>query len=293
MAPILLDLSIVIVNYKTRKLLLGCLASIYSNQVSNSISFECIVIDNASNDGSSEAVSATYPQVRLITNTENHYFSAAYTQGINEAVGRYVLVLNPDMIIEGHTLTQLVRQMDSDPSIGAATTTMHFPTGELQRNGSRFVNFGYLLFQYTFLGKLMPGRLRAYRDWLWYADWDRTTRRDIDVLPGSCIIATRETWLAAGGFNDAMPMYFSDDYLSWSVQKLGKRTVYLVSDGIVHFEGASTQHATRRTLTARSLQLYFHDLLVYTRLRFGPLAQAFLAVMLIPTRIVQHFNARE
>jgi GT2 family glycosyltransferase len=286
------DLSIVIVNYKAKNYLLECLHSLYKTEGATPLTIECIVIDNASRDGSVDAVREQHPQVRLTANSENLYFSRAYTQGLQQASGRYALVLNPDMIVEGDTLAQLVKQMDADPTIGAATTTMHFPNGELQRNGSRFVTFDYLLFQYTFLGNLLPKQLQNYRRWLWYAEWDRTTPHDIDILPGSCIIATRETWQLAGGFNNQMLIYFSDDYVSWTVQrKLGKRTTYLVSDGIIHYEGASTQQKTKRKLTARYLRVYFHDLLVYTRLMFGRAAQGLLLVMVLPTWAVLRLKA--
>jgi len=286
------DLTIVIVNYNTRKLTLDCLDSIYRSASSASapLHIECIVIDNASSDGSVEAIRSQYPQVRVIANAQNAYFSAAYTQGILLAAGRYILAMNPDMSVNGQTLLQLVQQMGADPTIGAATTTMYFPNGTLQRNGSRFVTFDYLLLQYTFWGKLLRRRHRAARDWLWYADWDHMTRRPIDVLPGSCIIAARETWAAVGGFDSRMLMYFSDDYVSQAIQRLGKQTVYLVSDGIVHYEGASSRKA--QAMSARTLRLYLRDLLVYTRLVFGRSAQILLAIMLIPTWIVQRLKAR-
>jgi GT2 family glycosyltransferase len=275
------DLSVVLVNYNTRQLLLGCLASVYQSADRSALRLECIVIDNASADGSLEAVRAQFPQVRLIANPENLYFSAAYTQGVNLAAGRYIVAINSDMLIKGETLVQLVQQMEADPGIGAATTTMFFPDGRLQRNGARFTPYGYLLLNYTFLGKLFPGRLRAFNDWLWYRDWDRCTPRRIDVLPGSCIIAPQAVWQATGGFDARMLMYFSDDYLSRAVQKLGKQTVYLVSDGIVHYEGASAKQ-----MSAWALRTYLRDLLVYTRLVYGRAAQIVLALLLIPTWIV-------
>jgi GT2 family glycosyltransferase len=270
------DLSVVIVNYNTRQLLLDCLASVYRS--ANGIALECIVVDNASSDGAVTAVRECFPHVRLIANPENRYFSAAYNQGVQGATGRYVVVINPDMVVQGHALPKLLRQIEADPTIGAATTTMFFPDGKLQRNGSRFVTFGYLVFRYTFFGKVLPQKLRAYDDWLWYADWDRTTQRDIDVLPGSCIIASKETWSKTRGFDARLPMYFSDDYLSRAVQALGKRTVYLVSDGIIHYEG----YISKR-MKGRTLNLYMHDLLVYTRLVFGRAAQIVLFILLIPT----------
>jgi GT2 family glycosyltransferase len=280
------DLSVVLVNYNTRQLLLDCLASVYQSADRSALRLECIVIDNASADNSPEAVQAQFPQVQLIANSQNRYFSAAYTQGVNLAAGRYVVVINSDMLIKGETLAQLVRQMESDPGIGAATTTMFFPDGRLQRNGARFTPFRYLLLNYTLLGKLFPGRLRAFNDWLWYRDWDRGTRRQIDVLPGSCIIASQEVWQATGGFDARMLMYFSDDYLSRAVQKLGKQTVYLVSDGIVHYEGASAKQ-----MSAWALRTYLRDLLVYTRLVYGRPAQVILAVLLLPTWIAMRLKA--
>lgn len=278
------DLSVVIVNYKTRQLTLDCLASVY--RTADSLNLECVVVDNASYDGLIDVLRVQFPQVKLIANAENRYFSAAYNQGIALGRGRYVIVLNSDMVVQGQALAQLVRQLEADPSIGAATTTMYFADGRLQRNGSQTVTFHYLLFNYTFLGKMFPARKKALDGWLWYADWDRTTRRIVGVLPGSCIIAPKAVWQAVGGFDERMPMYFSDDYLSRAVRKLGKQTVYLVSDGIIHYEGSST-----RRIKARALRLYIHDLLVYTRLVYGRAAQIMLGVLMIPTWIVMRIKA--
>lgn len=278
------DLSVVIVNYKTRQLTLDCLGSVF--RTANGLNLEGIVVDNASDDGLFDVLRVQFPHVKRIANAENRYFSAAYNQGIALARGRYVIVLNSDMVVQGNTLAQLVRQLDADPSIGAATTPLFFADGRLQRNGSQTVTFGYLLLNYTFLGKLFPARKQTLDSWLWYADWDRTTRRAIGVLPGSCIIAPKTVWQAVGSFDERMPMYFSDDYLSRAVRKLGKQTEYLVSDGIIHYEGSSA-----RRIKARALRLYMHDLLVYTRLVFGRAAQITLGVLMIPTWIVLRIKA--
>jgi N-acetylglucosaminyl-diphospho-decaprenol L-rhamnosyltransferase len=283
------DLSLVIVNYKTRDLLLALLESIYDG--ADDLRLECIVLDNASFDGSAQAVAARFPQVRFVQNNTNRYFSAAYTQGIQMAQGAHVLVLNPDMAVRGATLSQLLSALRADPSIGAATTTLYFPDGCLQRNGSRFTTFGYLVLNYTFLSKLyrwfLPRAWQALQDWLWYADWDRRTAREIDVLPGSAIIARRDVWRAAGYFDLRLKMYFSDDYFSRRMQALGLRTLYLPSDGILHYEGGSAKQ-----VSARALTLYLRDLVVYTALVHGRIAAALLALLLVPTWLVQRLKAR-
>ena len=198
------------------------------------------------------------------------------------AHGRYALLLNPDTVILPGTLGQLVAYMDENLQVGAATTTMRFPDGTLQRNGSEGVSYRYLVVHYTWLGKLFPRWRQTVNKELWYDTWDRKSARQVGVLPGSCIIAARETWTTIGGLEARMLMYFSDDYMSWAVRKLGKQTMYMISNGIIHYENAST-----RKVSKRAARLYFHDMLVYTLLRYGRLAQIGLAIVLIPTLIIQ------
>jgi GT2 family glycosyltransferase len=286
----LIDLSIVIVNHNTRQMLLDCLESIYGRP--QGITYEVIVVDNESSDGSVEAVREHYPQVRLIANPVGRYFSAGNNQGIAIAEGRYIFALNPDTLVLGDALSQLVKQMDADPTIGAGTTIQYSPDKQPLPNGSRQVTYGYLLFQYTFLGKLFPARLQAYRDWLWYKGWDRLSQQDVGVLPGSCIIASREVWAAIGGFPEELPIYFSEDYLTARVLQLGKRAVHLVTDGIIHYEGAATFETQTRKLSKRYLNMYLRSLVTYTGMVFGRFRQALLVVMLIPTWIVQRTKAK-
>ncbi|MHB8628247.1 MAG: glycosyltransferase family 2 protein [Aggregatilineales bacterium] len=281
----MIDLSIVIVNYNTRQLLLDSIASI--RQHSANLSIEVIIVDNASTDDSPDAVRAQFPDVKLLANHANQYFSAANNQGIAAAQGRYVLALNPDTLIRGNALRQLVDYMERHETVGAATTTMFFPANTLQRNGSQNVTFEYLVFHYTVIGKLLKSRAQALNTRLWYPEWDRTSEREVGVLPGSAIIAKRAVWLSAGGFHEAMRMYFSDDYLSICIRRHGKKTVFVPTDGITHYENASTRQVSRR-----ALNLYFRDLLAYTRLVFGRPAQIALAILLLPTWLAQWIKSK-
>lgn len=284
-------LSIVIVNYRTAALTRALVESLHA---APTVPFETLVIDNASPDGEAAQLAADlagHPHVRLVANPANTYFSAAYSQGIAAAAGEYILVLNPDMLARGNVIGQLLAAVQRDPDVGAATTNLHHPDGTVQRNGSRFTGFGYLILHYTLIGKvwgaLFPASIRRIEGHLWYADWDRLSAREVDVLPGCCIIAHREVWRQAGAFDARMKMYFSDDYFSRRVQALGKRTEYLITDGLIHYEGASAKQ-----VSAWALRVYLADLLTYTRLVFGPAAWLILGVLLIPTYLVQRLRAR-
>ncbi|MFC1959459.1 glycosyltransferase family 2 protein [Chloroflexota bacterium] len=282
-----IDLSIIIVNYNTRDLLLECLASIYRQ--ADDLTLECIVVDNASADDSVAAVRQEFPQTVVIDRAENAYLAIANNQGVAAAQGRYVLALNPDTVIYGNALSQVVQQMDADPTIGAATTITYFTDGGVQPVCSHFVSYGYLLVNYTFLAKILRQRHQKLNKALWYEGWDRKSAREVDILPGYFILTTKELWEQAGGFPEDMLIYFTDDYISLRVQQLGKKNMYLMSDGLVHYEGAATRDGTtheQKRYRPKSVRIYHSDMLVYTRRVYGRLAQLFFALMLIPTWLV-------
>ena len=108
-----IDVSIVIVNWNTRRLLLDCLASIY--ETIKDLRFEVFVVDNGSTDGSVAAVRQAYPHVKLIENAENRGFAAANNQGLRRMAGRYALLLNSDAVLTDGAVTRLVRFMDAHP----------------------------------------------------------------------------------------------------------------------------------------------------------------------------------
>jgi GT2 family glycosyltransferase len=281
-----LDLSIIIVNYNARPFLLACIESIFASK-DQTLQLECIVIDNVSTDGSVEAVQSKFPEVQVIVNKANTFFSAGNNQGLEQAQGRYILALNPDTVIKGNTLKQLVDYLDNNPEVGAITTSMFFPDGTLQRICARHVTLTYLIYQYSIIGKIFPVKTKQLNDWLWYSEWKRDTSRAVDVIPGSCIAASNDIWHAVQGFNARMRMYFSDDYFSYQVKCLGKQTRYVVSDGIIHYEGQSAKQLSRKMI-----KVYFEDMLVYTKLTMGRGIQMILACLIFPTMVIQYLKAQ-
>ena len=111
-----MDVSIIIINWNTKKLLSDCLRSVYEN--AGDVDYEVIVVDNASTDGSVEMVKRDFPQVILIENVANRGFAAANNQGMAVAKGRYVLLLNSDTLVLDDAIVSTVRFADRHPRAG-------------------------------------------------------------------------------------------------------------------------------------------------------------------------------
>ncbi len=260
-----MHLSIVIVNYNTRDLLRDCLNSL---EKQNGLQFEVIVIDNASVDGSAAMVREHFPNVRLLEQTRNQWFCGGNNIGIEAALGRYVLLLNPDTVVTDGALAQMVTFMDTHPDYAGVTAQMRYPDGTIQRTCSRVPTYRYLLLNHTPLGWLLPQVKRRLAARHWYAEWDRTTDKDIEVMPGSCTLMRREDIK----LDDQLLLYFPEDDLSRRIN--GKRR-FLASAVIMHYEKAATQSwlATR---------VYFQDMLHYVRVHHGITAALLLWLLSRP-----------
>ena len=125
-----MDLSIIIVNYKTEELTTNCLSSVYESHLQE-VDFEVIVVDNASCDGSIEAVERKFPQVSIIKNKENLGFSKANNIGIHKAKGDYILLLNSDTIVEPNTLKKSLYFIKTRPQVGALGCKVLLENGQL------------------------------------------------------------------------------------------------------------------------------------------------------------------
>ena len=268
------DLSIVIVSFNTREILASTLAAVLAE---SSLRLDVHVVDNASDDGSAAMVQARFPTVRLTANLENRFYSAGTNQGLESARGRHILVLNPDAEPAPGTLAAMVTYLDTHPDVGALTPRMCFPDGRVQRNGSQLRSYRQLILEHTPLAILFPRSRRRLRAAFRYAAWDRTSERDVAVLPGSCLMVRREVLDTVGGLDARLRMYFSDDDWCERIAAAGFRVVYAPIGMVVHPEGAS---ASRTPWMAR--RLYFQDMIRYGGKRFGRPAAALLWLLTRP-----------
>ena len=150
------ELSIIILNYNVKDLLINCLDSIFQNK-GQLDHWQVIVVDNASNDGSVEAIKEKYPQVELIENKQNLGFAAGNNVGVKEVKAPVILFLNPDSVIIDHAIQKTLEVLLSDPDIGAITCKVELPDGRMDYSCHRGFPTPWNSFAYfTGLAKMFP-----------------------------------------------------------------------------------------------------------------------------------------
>jgi GT2 family glycosyltransferase len=233
-----MDLSIIIVNYRTRELTLACIASVYASITS--YDFEIILIDNASHDGMIAAANEQFPEVITIANTDNLGFSKANNQGIRIAQGRYVLLLNSDTIVQQDTLQTMLRFMDENPTVGASGCKIVLPDGSLDKACKRGFPTPSASFYYAFgFSKLFPNIPRFNQYQLGYLDPDQSY--PIDSLVGAFMLIRREAIEQVGMLDEEFFMYGEDIDWCYRIKQAGWVNYYYPQTQIVHHKGASSR----------------------------------------------------
>lgn len=234
----LLDVSIIIVNYKTRQLTLDCLASVYASQTS--YHYEVIVIDNASHDSSVEAIRELYPDVQLIANQNNTGFAVANNQGLEVAKGRYILLLNSDTVVQPDTLHTMIYFMDRHPEMGASGCKVILPDGSLDKACKRGFPTPSASFYYAFgISRLFPDRPKFNQYQLGHLSPD--DEYPVDCLVGAFMLVRRETIEQVGGLDETFFMYGEDIDWCYRIKEAGWGIFYYPRTYIVHYKGGSAR----------------------------------------------------
>ena len=240
-----LDLSISIVNWNTRDHLENCLDSVYRN--TEGISFEVIVIDNNSSDGSVEMVKRRFPDARLVDNRENLGFGAAHNQGIRMSNGRHVLILNPDTKLLPGCLRSLLSFLEEHVDVGAVGPKILGPTGLGSLSAMR--NVPTLLtevFELTRLNRRFPKNRIIGRYYMSCSDPD--VAREVPLLSGCCLMIKRSVLDEVGSFDEAFFIFGEDMDLCYRLNKAGWKCWYVPGAGIIHLGGESTKQISTRKI---------------------------------------------
>lgn len=226
------DVSIIIVNWNTKASLRDCLYSVYAETTAK---LEIIVVDNASHDGSPEMVTNEYPDVTLIKNSDNHGFAAANNQGLRIATGRNMLLLNPDTIVKGHAIDQMLKWLESNSDVGCVGCQVW--ENETQIQATCFSDPGPLA---VFLIEMGFHRLsQSFFGWPLYNDWDRKSARDVDVVSGMFMLLPRDVVEKIGLLDPIFFVYSEEADWCRRVRSAGYRCYFNPAARIVHVDGGS------------------------------------------------------
>jgi len=270
------DVSVIIVTYNVREFLAQALDSVAD--ATRGLAVETFVVDNDSADGSAEMVRTQYPDVHLIANEENVGFATANNQAIRRAAGRYLLILNPDTLLQEDTLRELVAYMDAHPNAGAAGCRILNPDGTFAPESRRaFPTPAVAFYRISGLGRLFPASPTFGRYNLTFLPRDKDC--EVDALSGSCMMVRREAVLGgegirgkgqganaeetsgrppsslfplpsspqpAGLLDEDFFMYGEDLDWCYRIQQAGWSIRYTPSTQIVHYKGESTKKGDLR-----------------------------------------------
>jgi GT2 family glycosyltransferase len=235
------DLSIIIVNYNVKEFLQNLIHSIY--KAAQKITFEIIVIDNNSNDGSVEFIREKFPDIKLIANDKNLGFSKANNIGLKEAKGKYLLLINPDTLVREDTFEKMIRFFQDNPETGLAGCKIINPDGSLQLACRRSFPGPWTSFcKVTGLSTLYPKSKLFARYNLTFLDEELTY--EVDAISGSFMMFTREIYEKVGGLDEQFFMYGEDLDFCYRVQKAGYKVYYVHSTQIIHYKGESTRRSS-------------------------------------------------
>jgi len=237
-----MKLSVIIVNYNVKFFLEQCLNSVLKAK-SLSTEIEVIVVDNNSVDGSLEMLSSKFPKVKLIANTKNKGFSAANNQGIQISSGEYVLLLNPDTIVEEDTFSRTIEFMDNTPKAGGLGVKMIDGKGKFLPESKRGLPTPWVAFcKMIGLASVFP-RSRIFNGYhLGFLDKDQV--HQVEILSGAFMLLRKAALDKTGLLDEDFFMYGEDIDLSYRLLQEGYENYYFPNTRIIHYKGESTKKSS-------------------------------------------------
>lgn len=236
-----IQLSVIIVNYNVREFLHQALVSL--RRALTGIRAEIVVVDNASDDGSVEMMRKRFPDIRLIVNKTNVGFARANNQALRRARGSYLLLLNPDTVVQEDTLRVMMQFFDENPHVGLAGCKILNPDGTFQLACRRSFPTPWVAFtRLVGLSKLFPKSRLFGRYNLTYLNPDDTY--EIDAVSGSFMMVRRSVYSAVGGLDEDFFMYGEDIDWCYRIQQAGWKIYYVHATQIIHYKGESTRRSS-------------------------------------------------
>lgn len=253
------DVSIVIISWKMRELLKVCLDSIY--RFSAGVQIEIIVVDNNSQDGTSELIEKEYKEITLVKNPVNRGVAPARNQGIKLAKGSYILILDADMELKENSIEQMFTFMERNSDVGLIGCKLVDSSNTLQYSCKRFPNLLALIYrrleQYAFVknSKTLKNHIMK--------DWDHNSIKEVDYVIGACQFFRRKL-ISEVGLYDEKIFYGPEDMdFCLRIWRTGLKVVYYPFTSIFHHEQRITKKKLFSKISLKHLQGIFYIYLKY------------------------------
>ncbi|MBI2721965.1 MAG: glycosyltransferase [Bacteroidetes bacterium] len=236
-----MQLSVIIVNYNVKHFLEQCLYSVFKGL--KSIEAEVFVVDNNSVDGSVALIKKKFPEVKLIVNTVNTGFSVGNNQAIKLAQGKYVLLLNPDTVVQEDTFKKTLAFMETHPEAGGLGIKMLDGKGNFLPESKRGLPTPSVAFYKIFgLAKLFPKSEKFGQYHLTYLN--KNKNHQVDILSGAFMLMRKEALNKVGLLDETFFMYGEDIDLSFRITQGGYKNYYFAESSIIHYKGESTKKSS-------------------------------------------------
>ena len=254
-------LSVVIVNYNVKHFIEQCLFSVL--KASENIACEIFVVDNNSVDGSVTIIKDKFPQVNLIVNKVNTGFSVANNQAIRLAKGEYVLLLNPDTVVQEDTFTKVITFMDTHADAGGLGVKMLDGQGNFAPESKRGLPTPFVAFyKMVGLSRFFPKSVKFGKYHLSYLPQDQIN--EVDVLSGAFMLMRKSVLDKIGLLDETFFMYGEDIDLSYRIQKSGYKNYYFPETQIIHYKGESTKRSSLNYVI-----IFYKAMAIFSRKHFS------------------------
>ena len=240
----LLDLTVIIPNYNTTRLLGDCISSIYEH--TRGIGFEVICIDDNSGDGSADMVAEAFPEVILVRNQANQGYVRNTNLGMRMSRARYACHLNSDTLLIGNAFQALVTYMDENPQVAACGPKLLNPDRSVQHCIRHFSGPSTMVLQALNWHKLFP-RSRL-TDRYYATDFDYSKAQPVDSIGTTAYVVRRSTWENAGMLDERFQLFVSDLAYNFMLRQKGYLVHYTPCAEIVHFGSQSVNQTPQSSL---------------------------------------------
>lgn len=267
-----MKLSVIIVNYNVRHFLEQALQSVFKSGAA--LNMDVWVVDNCSVDGSVDMVKKQFPQVKIIENKENVGFSKANNQAILQSNAEYVLLLNPDTVLQNDTLPLSLQFMDSHPECGGLGVRMIDGKGKFLPESKRGLPTpAVALFKMTGLSAIFPKSKLFGKYHLRYLS--EFENHEVDVLSGAFMLLRKSVLDKVGLLDEAFFMYGEDIDLSYRITLGGYKNYYFADTTIIHYKGESTKKKS-----ANYVKVFYNAMVLFARKHYSQKMAGFFAVLI-------------